>query len=90
MSLFPAAFPRKPLHHAAMHDPNAPMSQTLKLALTVGIAAALALIIVAAARRVRPSGVARSLESEDRAFDETEMGVDQDAFDDRIAPGAPL
>ena len=73
-----------------MQDPNPPMSQAVRLTLTVGFAAALALIIVVAARRFLPSGVSRALESEDRAFEDTELGADVAAFDDRIAPGAPL
>ena len=73
-----------------MHYANPPMTDTVKLALTVGLAAVLALIIVATARRIRPSGIAQSLEGEDRAFEDTELAADVVAFDDQIAPGAPL
>ncbi len=73
-----------------MHYPNASMTQTAKFALAVGLVSGLALILIAAARRGRPSGISESLESEDRAFDDTEFGADQAAFDDAIAPGAPL
>jgi hypothetical protein len=61
-----------------MQYPNAPLIHTAKLALAVGLTAGLALILIAAARPGRPSGISESLESEDRAFD------------DSIAPGAPL
>lgn len=65
------------------------MKNAVKLALAAGAVAGLAAILIEAARRRGPSALSETLEHEDAAYDETEMGVD-DAFDSRIAPGAPF
>ncbi|MBC8027209.1 MAG: hypothetical protein H7Y89_14550 [Steroidobacteraceae bacterium] len=67
------------------------MTRALKLALAAAVVAGVAVALAEAARRRRgPSALSETLEHEDRAHDETEMGVDPCAFDDSIAPGAPL
>lgn len=65
------------------------MKNAVKLALAAGAFAGLAAILIESSRRRGPSALSETLEHEDAAYDETEMGVD-DAFDARIAPGAPF
>lgn len=88
MRLPSAVFSWNLREHAAFLDEKTSMTQTVKLALAAGAVAGLAAILCDSLRRRGPSALSETLEHEDYT-DETEMGVD-DAFDNRIAPGAPL
>ena len=89
MRLSSAVFSGKLREHGVFICLKTIMTKTVKLALAAGAVAGLAAVLIEAARRRGPSALSETLEHEDAAYDETEMGVD-DAFDARIAPGAPF
>jgi hypothetical protein len=66
------------------------MKYTVKISIAAGLAAGLAVVLIAASKRPRgASALSETLEHEDHAFLDS-ADAEQAVLDDSIAPGAPL